>query len=179
MSQALNIIREKAKPIRLVIFDVDGILTTGRIIVGPDAEESKSFHVHDGLGMKLLQKTGVKVGIITARKSAAVAKRMQHLDIMHVYQGYEDKLLAYEHLKLELQLNDEQIAYVGDDLPDLPILRRVGLSITVANAIPLIQQYAYWVTQAKGGKGAAREVCDFIMQAQGTYQTAIKFYLER
>jgi 3-deoxy-D-manno-octulosonate 8-phosphate phosphatase (KDO 8-P phosphatase) len=104
---------------------------------------------------------------------------MQDLGIDHVYQDQVDKLPAYEELKQKLNLNDEQIAYVGDDLPDLPMLKRVGLAITVSNAPKIIQQHTHWITKAKGGKGAAREVCDFIMQAQGTYQAIIDSYLQR
>lgn len=172
-------ISERAKNIKLVIFDVDGVLTAGILSYGNDGIEVKNFHVHDGQGIKLLKQSGVDVGIITTCRSSIVKKRMQDLGIDHLYQDQVDKLPAYEDLKQKLNLSDEQIAYVGDDLPDLPMLKRVGLAITVSNAPKIIQQHTHWITKAKGGKGAAREVCDFIMQAQGTYQTIIDSYLQR
>jgi 3-deoxy-D-manno-octulosonate 8-phosphate phosphatase (KDO 8-P phosphatase) len=144
-----------------------------------DGTELKKFHVHDGLGIKTLQKLGISVAIITARESGIVTRRMQELDVEHVYQNQANKVPAYEDIKQKLNLADEQIAYVGDDLPDLPLLRRAGLAITVANAPKIMQQYAHWTTCAKGGKGAAREVCDFILQAQGLYSMMIESYLQR
>ncbi|MDR3490753.1 MAG: HAD family hydrolase [Gammaproteobacteria bacterium] len=175
----METILKKAKSIRLVIFDVDGVLTDGKITYDDKGHEYKSFHVHDGQGMVLLQKTGVNIGIITARKSEIVTRRMKELGISQVYQGHSDKLVAYEELKLNLNLQDSEIAYVGDDIHDLPMLRRVGLSIAVANALPLIQQHAVWVTKNKGGKGAAREVCELIMNAQNTYESAIQYFVDR
>ena len=170
---------EKAKSIRLVIFDVDGILTSGNLFYGQNGSEIKAFHVHDGIGMKLLQQTGVHVAIITARHSDMVTKRMEDLGVSHVYQGQCDKLPAYDDLKQKLNLTDLQIAYIGDDLPDLPILRRVGLSVTVPNAPLAVQENVSWVLKKEGGQGAARELCEFIMQAQGTYQTLVAAYLDR
>lgn len=169
----------KAKQVKLVIFDVDGVLTNGTLIYGPNGTESKMFHVHDGMGMRLLLKTGVEIAIITARSSDVVAKRMQDLQVKYVFQGCTDKVIAYDELKQKLNINDHEIAYVGDDLPDLPLLRRVGLAISVPNAPKFIQQYATWITQAKGGKGAAREVCELLMQAHGTYEQTINAYFER
>lgn len=170
---------EKAKKIRLAIFDVDGVLTNGTLLYGASGTEHKQFHAHDGQGMRLLIDSGVQIAIITAKESKVVTERMEYLGIPHVYQGNIDKLPAYEDLKAKLQLTDEQIAYVGDDVPDLPILLRAGLPITVANAPKIIQKHAYWITQAHGGNGAAREVCDLIMEAQGTYQTVIDKFLQR
>ncbi len=175
----MELLINKAKKIRLAIFDVDGILTTGSLIYAPDGTELKVFHVLDGHGMKMLRTTGVEVAIITARNSPAVTKRMQDLDIVHVYQGQQDKIAAYEDLKQKLTLTDEQIAYIGDDLPDLPLLRRAGVSTTVANAANLIKDNVDWVTTLEGGKGAAREFCEFIMHAQNTYQAVIDSYLAR
>ena len=167
----------KAKHIRLAIFDVDGVLTPGRLSYSPEGIEYKDFHVHDGQGIKLLKKSGVLTGIITTCRSDIVKRRMQDLNIDHVYQGHTDKLPPYEELKNKLHLQDHEIAYVGDDLPDLPILTRVGLAVTVANAPHIMKEHVHWVTKAKGGRGAAREVCDFIMQAQGTYQSILSAYL--
>lgn len=170
---------EKAKQIRLLIFDVDGVLTAGELPYSIHGIELKNFHVHDGQGMKSLQNVGIPIAIITAKKSEIVTRRMHDLGIQYVYQNQSDKLIAYEDLKQKLNLNDEQIAYVGDDLPDLPILRRAGLAISVANSPKIMQQYAHWTTNAKGGEGAAREVCDFIIQAQGLYPMMIESYLHR
>lgn len=170
---------EKAKPIRLAIFDVDGVLTDGKLHYGPSGIEYKEFHVHDGQGMKYLQKSGVELGIITACTTSIVAKRMQDLGIKYVYQGIHDKVAAYEDLKQKLNLTDKEIAYVGDDLPDLPLICRVGLGVTVANAPSIMQKHAAWVTKAKGGHGAVREVCEFIMHAQGTLTSLIDSHLQR
>jgi 3-deoxy-D-manno-octulosonate 8-phosphate phosphatase (KDO 8-P phosphatase) len=159
---------EKAKNVKLLILDVDGVLTSGAIYYGNDNIEMRSFHIHDGLGIKLLQQTGVKVGIISGKKS--------DLNIQYAYLGNDDKLPAYEELKQKLHLQDQDIAYMGDDLPDLPLLRRTGFSITVPNAPAIIKQYADYITQSKAGYGAVREVCELIMQAQGQYQTVIDKY---
>jgi 3-deoxy-D-manno-octulosonate 8-phosphate phosphatase (KDO 8-P phosphatase) len=175
----MDAIYEKAKHIRLVIFDVDGVLTNGTLMYGPNGAESRTFHVHDGMGLRLMLKSGMEIAIITARRSDIVEKRIQDLGIPHLYQGCIDKLPPYDELKQKLNLADHEIAYVGDDLPDLPVIRRVGLSITVPNAPKIMQQYADWVTTAKGGKGAAREVCELIMQARGTYEAVVNAYLER
>jgi 3-deoxy-D-manno-octulosonate 8-phosphate phosphatase (KDO 8-P phosphatase) len=170
---------EKARAIRLAIFDVDGILTTGQLVYSSNGTEYKSFDVRDGLGMKLLQQSGVQVGIITSRNSQIVTQRMQDLGIQHVYQGFADKIPAYEALKQKLNLTDANIAYIGDDLPDLPLIRRAGLGITVPNAPALLLEHADWVTQANGGNGVAREVSEFIMQAQGTFGAVMESFLQR
>jgi len=168
---------EAAQKIRLAVFDVDGVLTAGTLSYGVDGIERKHFHVHDGQGMKCLQKSGVAIAIITSCRTEMIQRRMKDLGVLHVYQGIQDKLPAYEDLKQKLNLQDEEIAYVGDDLPDLPMLTRVGLAVTVPNAPRIIQQYVHWTTNAPGGNGAVREVCDFIMQAQGTFQSIIHSYL--
>ena len=166
-----------AADIRLVIFDVDGVLTDGSIYLGSDGEELKAFNIKDGLGMKLLQNSGVQIAIITGRNSRLVANRMQELGIRHLYQGQKEKLPAYEDLKQELRLEDHQIAYVGDDLIDLPLMLRTGLSVAVADAHALVKEHAHWQTSLPGGRGAAREVCELIMQAQGTLEPALESYL--
>ncbi len=170
-------ILNKAKAIRLVIFDVDGVLTDGSLFLGDDGNEYKAFNIKDGLGMKMLLDSGVEIGIITGRRSKLVAKRMENLGIQHVFQGQQDKLPAYERLKATLHLNDSQVAYVGDDLIDLPIMRRAGLAVAVQDAHPLVKQHADWQTPAGGGRGAAREVCELIMEAQGTLGPALQVYL--
>lgn len=167
-------ILERAKQIRLLIFDVDGVLTDGRLYLGDDGQEYKAFHSRDGHGMKMLQRTGVAAAIITARSSEVVRMRMESLGIEHVYQGRREKLPAYEDLKGALGLEDGQVAYVGDDVLDLPIMRRVGLSIAVADAHPLVQRQSHWRTQSPGGRGAGREACELIMDAQGTLREMVE-----
>lgn len=168
---------EKAKLIRLVIFDVDGVLTDGSLFYGDDGQEYKAFNSRDGHGMKMLQNSSVEIGIITGRTSSVVNHRMENLKISHIYQGQTDKLPAFESLMEKLDLRPEQIAYVGDDVIDLPIMLRVGLAITVADGHPLAKQHAHWTTAKSGGHGAAREVCEFVMEAQGTLQTALQKHL--
>jgi 3-deoxy-D-manno-octulosonate 8-phosphate phosphatase (KDO 8-P phosphatase) len=160
----------------LAIFDVDGVLTDGRLYFAPDGVESKTFHSRDGLGLKLLRQSTVEVGIISGRSSPIVDQRMRTLGIDHVYQGIEDKLVAFEELLRKLNLKPEQTASVGDDLPDLPLARRAGLSIAVADAHPALLPHVHWITTRPGGAGAAREVCDLIMEAQGTLAPTIDAY---
>lgn len=164
----------RAKDIKLLIFDVDGVLTDGRIIIGDDGQEYKAFHSRDGHGMKLLQYTGVEIAIITGRTSKTVEHRMNGLGINHVYQGQRIKLPAYEALINKLNLQPEQCAYVGDDWVDLAIMSRVGLAIAVQDADSHVKQHAHWITPSCGGQGAAREVCELIMQAQGSLQDQIE-----
>jgi 3-deoxy-D-manno-octulosonate 8-phosphate phosphatase (KDO 8-P phosphatase) len=168
---------ERAKKIQCVIFDVDGVLTNGTLIFGSQGEELKSFHVHDGFGIQLLQKSGIQVGIITARPSAIVTERMKQLGVTLVYQGGLDKLASYEDIKHKLKLTDAEIAYIGDDLFDLPILKRVGLSATPGNAPEVMHSHVHFITKKDGGMGAARELCELIMIAQDTYSLAIQNYL--
>jgi 3-deoxy-D-manno-octulosonate 8-phosphate phosphatase (KDO 8-P phosphatase) len=160
-------VRERAKKIKLVIFDVDGVLTDGKLLFDEHGNEYKWFHSRDGLGITLLRETGVEVAVISGRASKSVAQRMVSLGIERVFQGQRHKLIAYESLRAELDLEPEQIAHVGDDLLDLPLMRRVGLSVAVADAHPSILPFAHWVTAKQGGVGAVREVCDLIMDAQG------------
>jgi len=170
-------LHEKAKKIRLIIFDVDGVLTDGSLYLCDSGHEYKAFHSKDGFGMKALMKSGVQIGIITARTSKLVAHRMQSLGITHVFQGQLEKLPAFIQLAKDLNLNHDEIAYVGDDLVDLPILCRVGLSVCVQDAHASIIPHTHWQTQLPGGRGAAREVCDLIMQAQGTLESHIAEFL--
>ena len=160
-------VRARAAKIKLVIFDVDGVLTDGKLFFDEQGREYKGFHARDGLGIKLLRQSGVEVAIISGRSSVSVALRMACLGIRHVFQGQEDKVQAFERLCEELNLSAGQIAHVGDDLPDLPLLRRVGLGVAVADALPSILPFAHWRTERPGGAGAAREVCDLILDAQG------------
>lgn len=157
----------RATKIRLAVFDVDGTLTDGRLWYAEDGHETKVFHVHDGLGLKRLQANGIQVAIITARISHPVALRAEELDITHVYQGQSDKRGCLQQLLEALNLTAEQAAFVGDDLPDLPPMRIAGLAVAVANAHPWVAEQAHWQTRKSGGMGAAREVCDLLLLAQG------------
>lgn len=168
---------EKAKAIRLLILDVDGILTTGAVYYGSQGFEMRGFHIHDGMGIKLLQKANIQVAVISSKKSEAVEKRLKELNIEHGYLGRENKLPAYEELKQKLGLTDNEIAYMGDDLPDLPLLRRAGLAITVPQAPEIIRQNVDYITKIKPGKGAVREACEFILEAQGQMQFVLQSYL--
>lgn len=170
-------ILEKAAQVKLVIFDVDGVLTDGSLYLGDDGQEYKAFNSLDGHGMVMLQQTGVQIGIITGRTSKVVEIRMNSLGIQHLYQGQRDKRPAYSELKDHLALDDSQIAYVGDDVVDLPVMSRVGLAIAVQDAHAFAKQHAHWITASAGGKGAAREVCELIMEAQGNLHSHLESYL--
>ena len=167
----------RACAIRLAIFDVDGVLTDGRLYFLPDGGETKSFNTLDGQGIKMLIASGITTAIISGRQSTIVERRAQNLGIHHLYQGREDKLAVLDELLSKLQLERYQVAYLGDDLPDLPVIRRVGLGMAVANADGFVRQQAHGVTQLQGGQGAAREFCELIMRAQGTLDTARAAYL--
>ncbi len=171
-------ILDLAKNIKLVVFDVDGVLTDGSLYLTDEEIEIKAFYSQDGIGMKLLIKSGIIVAAITARQSNTVAARMRSLGIEHVYQGNLDKIPAYEDLLTKLNLTDKQVAYVGDDLPDLALIRRARLGIAPINAQPFIRNHADWVTTQPGGKGAVREVCDLIMKAQGTLDYMYNSFLQ-
>lgn len=168
---------EKAKSVRLLTLDIDGICTDGRMVYSSEGEISKSFYGLDGLGIKLIQNHGIEVGVISAKNSEAVTKRMSNLGVKYLYLGQEEKLSAYQLLRDRLQLSDHQIAYMGDDLPDLPILRRVGLAISVPNAASTVKEYVHMITQNPGGHGAVREVCEFILKAQEKWESALANYL--
>jgi 3-deoxy-D-manno-octulosonate 8-phosphate phosphatase (KDO 8-P phosphatase) len=168
---------QKARDIKVAIFDVDGVLTDGKIYFSNTGIEFKAFHSHDGLGIKMLLKAGIEVAIITARTSELVKKRMDELGVRHVFQGQENKLESYAALKKCLNVLDHQIAYTGDDLNDVGPIKRCGLGIAVANAAPFVHQHAHWCTTREGGAGAVREVCEFILSAQNELQLLYEQYL--
>jgi 3-deoxy-D-manno-octulosonate 8-phosphate phosphatase (KDO 8-P phosphatase) len=163
--------------IRLAIFDVDGVLTDGRLYYDNHGNEFKAFHAQDGHGMKLLQQAGIPIAIITARQSYLVTKRMQDLGIAYVYQGARDKLVAFEDLLQQVNCSADQVCYVGDDLLDLVVMKRCGVAITVANGHTSLRPHVHYVTQASGGQGAVREVCDMIIKAQGKWDSMMSSYL--
>lgn len=172
-----NEVRLRASKLKLIIFDVDGILTDGSLYLADDGQEYKAFYSLDGHGMKMLKRSGVELAIITARKSQLMVHRARNLGITHLYQGAENKLEAYQHLLGELGIAPEHIAYMGDDVVDLPVMRRCGLAITVPAAPDLVKQHAHHVTTLGGGRGAVREVCELIMHAQGTFDAQMAPYL--
>ncbi len=164
-------LQAKAQKIKLAIFDIDGVFTDGKITYNEHGAEIKSFHVHDGIGIKLLMQSGIEIAIITSRQSPIVSQRMQELGVKHVYQDCRDKLIVFKALLKKNKLTPDQVAFVGDDLPDLAAMQQAGLGIAVANSVDIVREHADWQTQTKGGKGAVREVCEMIMQAQNTLTT--------
>lgn len=167
---------QRAARVKVMIFDVDGVLTDGSLTYGADGEITKTFYVLDGLGIQLLQKTGVQTAIISARQSPIVVKRAADLGINHVYQGIHDKRVAFAKLLEATGATVEQCGYIGDDVIDLPLLMKVGFAVTVPTGHPEVQHRAHYVTKAPGGRGAVREVCDMVMRAQGTYEKALAPY---
>ncbi len=166
-----------AREVKLAVFDVDGVLTDGSLYLGENGNEYKAFNVRDGLGLVMLRDSGCELAVITARSSTIVADRMQSLGINHVYQGQDDKRVALLGLMEKLDIQPSQVMYLGDDLIDLPAMKKVGLPIAVADAHARVKEMAAAVTEANGGRGAAREVCEFIMQAQGTFADRLQQYL--
>ena len=170
-------IRKRATQIKLLILDVDGVLTNGGLIWHDDGKESKIFHVHDGHGIRLMQRAGIEVALLTGRSSRVVAHRAQDLGIKLVAQGSKNKLNDYEEMLRQRQLDDLEVAYVGDDLVDVPVFKRVGLAVAVAGSPDYVNSQCHVTTQNQGGEGAVREVCDFILQAQGKWEEVTRPYL--
>lgn len=177
MASASAEVLSRAARVRLLVFDVDGVLTDGRLLIGDNGVEYKAFHTRDGHGMKMLRESGVELAVITGRRSRLVADRMASLGITHVHQGHAEKLPVFRDLIAELGMDTQAAAYVGDDVVDLPIMTRAGFAVAVADAHPLVREHAHWCTVSPGGRGAAREVCDLIMSAQGTLEEAHREYL--
>ena len=169
---------ERAAKIKLLLFDVDGVLTNGSLFLGDDGQEYKAFNSLDGHGIKMLLRNGIDVGIITGRTSKVVENRVNNLGIKHVFQGCAEKLPVYEDLLNDLELKHDETAFVGDDVVDLPIMLRVGLSIAVENAHALVRQHSHWTTPSSGGHGAAREICEMLIFAQNRYQKEMQIYFD-
>ena len=169
---------QRAKAVRLMIFDVDGILTDGRLYFSAQGEELKAFNILDGHGLKMLRDSGVETAILTARKSAIVERRAQELGIANVRQGVANKLAGFLELLEHCKCTAPEAGYAGDDVVDLPVLTRCGFAASVPNAMAVVKSRAHLVTRANGGHGAAREICEFIMNAQGTLGAAMAPYLE-
>ena len=165
-----------AQKIKLILLDVDGVLTDGRLYYGNNGEELKAFDIQDGLGIKLLQKGDIEVGIITGRSSKLLTRRTEELGIELVVQGREDKLTALNEILEGRAIDLGEIAFIGDDLPDLAVIRRVGLGITPANGNHLVASQALWQTKKGGGQGAVREVAELILNAQGKLEALLAPY---
>jgi 3-deoxy-D-manno-octulosonate 8-phosphate phosphatase (KDO 8-P phosphatase) len=165
-----------AKKIRLLALDVDGVLTDGGIILDNQGNELKVFNVRDGHGIKMLQAAGIRVALITGRSSGTVARRALELGITDIFQGTNSKLIAYRQLLDKYSLSDSEVAYVGDDIVDIPLLKRVGLPVIVADAVGELDQYALLKTKNRGGRGAVREVSDILLKASGKWKELINEY---
>jgi 3-deoxy-D-manno-octulosonate 8-phosphate phosphatase (KDO 8-P phosphatase) len=169
---------ERAKKIKLALFDVDGVMTDGSLYLADDGQEFKAFNSLDGHGMKMLNRSGVELAIITGRTSQLVALRAINLGVTHLYQGSEDKLAAFLEVLEKTGIDPTECAYVGDDVVDLPVMRRCGLAVCVPAAPALVKQHSHYITQLPGGGGAVRELCELIMQAQGTFEAQMAPYLK-
>lgn len=175
----MNELLEKAKKIKCLICDVDGVLSDGLLHIDNHGNELKSFHVQDGMGLKLLMAAGIEVAVITTARNAVVDHRMQQLGVTHYFKGQVDKRDAFLQLKNILGFQDEEFAYIGDDLPDLPLIKQVGLGVAVGNAVPQVKEFADWQTEKTGGRGAVRELCDLILNAQNKTDAALEGYFKQ
>lgn len=164
-----QVLLAKAARVRLFVTDVDGVLTDGSIVYNAQGDQIQTFNVHDGFGIKLLQKAGIEVAIISSRTSMALETRARELSIKRVFQGRGDKIAVYQMIVAELGVKNEETAYIGDDWVDLPLLRMAGFSVAVSNATYPLHDYADYVTQREGGRGAVREVCDLILKARNKW----------
>lgn len=169
----------KAKDIKLLLLDVDGVLTDGNLIYSHEGKESKAFNTQDGFGLRMLQDSGVEVGIITARSSTALSRRSEDLRISHLYQGSSNKLDAYKEITRKTGLKPFEIAYMGDDWLDMVLLKRVGLAVAPANAVIEVQEMAHYICEQSGGHGAVREICDLILEARGELKKLLQYYMSR
>jgi len=168
---------ERARDVKLIIFDVDGVMTDGTLFLADDGQEYKGFNSLDGHGLKMLKSTGVELAIITGRNSQVVVHRARNLGITHLHQGAHDKLVVYSQLLEDLNLSTEQTAFMGDDVVDLPVMRRTRLAISVPAAPDLVKAHSHYITRREAGHGAVREACEFIMRAQGSFDAQMALYL--
>lgn len=168
----------KVKNIKLLVLDIDGVLTDGRIVYGIYGEELKFFDVHDGLGIVMLRWAGIPSAIITAKKSAVVKRRCKDLSITKVYQGYPNKSVPFEKTLRTFRVSNTEACFVGDDIIDIPAMKRAGLAVSVPNAVEEVKQHAHYVTQRRGGRGAVREICDLILKSQNKWDLATKKFFK-
>jgi 3-deoxy-D-manno-octulosonate 8-phosphate phosphatase (KDO 8-P phosphatase) len=167
---------EKLKNIQLLLLDVDGVLTDGSVIYSDEDSETKVFNVKDGFGLKLVMAAGIKVGLVTGRTSRALHRRCRDLGIRYIYDGVQQKAPLLDKIITETGVGAANTAFIGDDLPDLPLMRRIGLSIAVADAHEVVRDYSEWITSAPGGRGAVREVCDALLKARGDWEKMMEHY---
>ncbi len=167
---------ERASRIRLLLLDVDGVLTEGKVFLDEGGRELKVFYVRDGVGLKLLRREGIEVGFITGRSSEALTRRAEELGVGWVIQGTRDKVRAYERIAQEVGVDADEVCFVGDDIVDIPLLKRVGLPVVVADGAEEAKRHALYVTRSPGGRGAVREVCELLLQAQGKWEEIIRGY---
>jgi 3-deoxy-D-manno-octulosonate 8-phosphate phosphatase (KDO 8-P phosphatase) len=170
-------LRKQASRIRLILFDVDGVLTDGKLLLHADGTESKQFDIKDGSGIVWASRLGLTVGFLSARTSASTAQRAAQLGVTLVHQGVASKLETFDQIVDELLLENEQVAYMGDDVLDLPVLMRAGLATAPADAVPDVRDRVHWVSHARGGEGAARELIEFILKAQNKWDGVVDAYL--
>ena len=171
-------VEQRAKGIKLLLMDCDGVLTDGRLWLLPDGDEHKSFNTHDGLGLSLLHRAGLKSGIISGRRSQAVIRRASELGVEFVRQGDPHKIEAFEEMMRQAEVDENEVAFVGDDLTDIPIMQRAELAVAVADAVAEARSAAHYVTRARGGHGAVREVIELILKSQGRWNELVEQYLK-
>lgn len=169
-------IEKRAARVRLVLFDVDGVLTDGRVVLHGNGGESKQFHIRDGIVMVWAQRVGLKVGFLSARMSATTTERAAQLGITLVHQGVPSKIDAYDEIVSDIGLNDEEVAYMGDDIVDIAVLSRAGLAAAPADAVPEVRERVHWVAPSAGGSGAARELLELILRAQGRWDAIVQSF---
>lgn len=169
---------DRVKKIRLVVLDIDGVMTDGHIIYSIYGDELKFFDVQDGFGITLLHRAGIKSVIITAKKSRIVKLRARDMNVAKAYQGYTDKLKAFKKILVRFRVNPEEVCFIGDDLIDLPVLKRVGLAVAVPNAVEEVKAHAHFITSKAGGHGGVRELCDLILKSQGKWDLATEKYFK-
>lgn len=169
-------IEKRAARVRLVLFDVDGVLTDGRVVLHGNGSESKQFHIRDGIVMVWAQRVGLKVGLLSARMSATTTERAAQLGITLVHQGVPSKIDAYDEIVNDIGLNDEEVAYMGDDIVDIAVLSRAGLAAAPADAVPEVRERVHWVAPSAGGSGAARELLELILRAQGRWDAIVRSF---
>jgi 3-deoxy-D-manno-octulosonate 8-phosphate phosphatase (KDO 8-P phosphatase) len=167
----------RVRRLRLLLFDVDGVLTDGRILMHGDGSESKQFHIRDGTGLVWARRVGLLTGVLSARSSLATTERARQLGVPIVLQGVDDKLAAYRDLLIQHEIADDQVAFMGDDVMDLPVLGRVGLACAPADAVPEVRERVHWVSEAAGGAGAVRELIDLVLRVQGHWPGLLGSYL--
>jgi 3-deoxy-D-manno-octulosonate 8-phosphate phosphatase (KDO 8-P phosphatase) len=169
---------ERARNIRILIMDCDGVLTDGRIIFFPGGDETKQFDTKDGHGLRMAERAGLRAAIITGRASAALRERAKDLGLVHLYEKAHNKLVPFEQILAAEGLREDQACFVGDDVTDIPVMRRAGLAVAVGDAVDEAKEFAHLVTKRAGGRGAVREVIEFILKSQGKWQSAMQRYLE-